>query len=179
MRYRRADIKGGTYFFTVNLAERQKTLLIDEIDLLRTSINKVKREHPFQLDAMVVLPEHLHAIFTLPVNDNDYATRWMLIKAGFSRYLPKNERINKSRKSKGERGIWQRRYWEHCIYDDRDFENHVNYIHYNPVKHGYVQRAVDWQYSTFHHYISKGILSADWGKAYEESDDVLFGERAG
>jgi len=143
MQYRRADVKGGTYFFTVNLAERNKTLLVDEFDQLRMVINKVKKRHPFYLDAMVVLPDHLHMLMTLPENDNDFAKRWTLIKSGFSRLLPKTERINKSRQSKGERGIWQRRYWEHLIRDDKDYERHVDYIHYNPVKHGYVKRPID------------------------------------
>lgn len=175
MRYRRADVKGGTYFFTVNLANRKRTLLVDEFEILRLVINNVKKQHPFQLDAMVVLPEHLHAILTLPVGDNDFAKRWMLIKTGFPRQLPKLERINDSRKSKGERGIWQRRYWEHVIRDELDFEKHVNYIHYNPVKHGYVKRAIDWPNSTIHEYIRKGILNKNW--AYEESDDESkFGE---
>lgn len=175
MRYRRADIKGGTYFFTVNLADRKRTLLVDEFETLRSVINHVKKQHPFHLDALVVLPEHLHAILTLPVNDNDFAKRWMLVKAGFSRRLPKLERVNDSRKSKGERGIWQRRYWEHVIHDEQDYEKHVNYIHYNPVKHGYVKRAIDWPYSTIHEYIRKGILDEGW--AYEESDaESEFGE---
>ena len=143
MQYRRADTKGGTYFFTLNLADRKKTLLTNEIDSLRLVINRVKKKHPFQLNAMVVLPDHLHALLTLPQNDNDYSTRWSLIKAGFSRLLPKDERISPSRKTKGERGIWQRRFWEHAIRDEQDFENHLNYIHYNPVKHGYVESAVD------------------------------------
>ncbi len=176
MHYRRADVKGGTYFFTVNLAERNKTLLIDEFDSLRLVLNRVKKQHPFQLNAMVVLPDHLHALLTLPLNDKDYSTRWALIKAGFSRQLPKDERINRSRKSKGERGIWQRRFWEHLIRDDQDYENHVNYIHYNPVKHGYVERAVDWSYSTIHAYISDGVLRNDWGSA-ESIPDIEFGER--
>ncbi|MDT8372309.1 MAG: transposase [Gammaproteobacteria bacterium] len=175
MRYRRADVKGGTYFFTVNLADRKQTLLVDEFETLRSVINNVKKQHFFQLDAMVVLPEHLHAILTLPVDDNDFAKRWMLIKTGFSRQLPKLERINDSRKSKGERGIWQRRYWEHVIRDELDFEKHVNYIHYNPVKHGYVKRAIDWPYSTIHEYIRKGVLGEEW--AYEENvDESEFGE---
>ena len=175
MRYRRADVKGGTYFFTVNLADRQQTLLVDEFEKLRLVINNVKKQHPFQLDAMVVLPEHLHAILTLPVDDNDFAKRWMLIKTGFSRQLPKQELINDSRKRKGERGIWQRRYWEHVIRDELDFERHVNYIHYNPVKHGYVKRAIDWPNSTIHEYMRKGILDENW--AYEENDDENeFGE---
>ena len=175
MQYRRADVKGGTYFFTVNLADRKQTLLVDEFEKLRLVINNVKKQHPFQLDAMVVLPEHLHAILTLPVDDNDFAKRWMLIKTGFSRQLPKQERINDSRKRKGERGIWQRRYWEHAIRDELDFERHVNYIHYNPVKHGYVKRAIDWPNSTIHEYLRKGILDENW--AYEENDDENeFGE---
>ena len=168
MKYRRANITGGTYFFTVNLAERNKTLLVDEFDILREVINKVKKQHPFVLDAMVVLPEHLHAILTLPQNDKDFATRWMLIKSGFSRQLPKQEQINKSRKRKGERGIWQRRYWEHLIRDENDFEKHVDYVHFNPVKHGYVKMAVDWPYSTIHEYIMKNLLDRHWG--YDKND---------
>ncbi len=175
MNYRRSDVMGGTYFFTLNLADRKKTLLVDEFVILRNVINKVKKQHPFKLDAMVVLPEHLHALFTLPINDNDFSTRWMLIKTGFSRQLPKLEKINVSRKSKGERGIWQRRYWEHVIRNDMDFEKHINYIHYNPVKHGYVLRAIDWPFSTIHEYIRKGILDENW--SYEENDfDCRFGE---
>ena len=143
MQYRRANIPGGTYFFTVNLAERNKKLLTEEIKLLRTSMNKVKHSHPFRLDAMVVLPDHLHAIWTLPPDDRDYSTRWMLIKSNFSRGLIKQERINQSRKTRGERGIWQRRYWEHLIRDERDLNRHIDYIHYNPVKHGYVKCAAD------------------------------------
>lgn len=163
MQYRRSKITGASYFFTLNLAERNRTLLVDEFDLLRDVINRVKKQHPFILDAMVVLPEHLHTILTLPVNDMDYATRWMLIKSGFSRQLPKQEKINASRKRKGERGIWQRRYWEHLIRDENDFERHVDYIHYNPVKHGHVKMAVDWSYSTIHQYIKNGLLDKDWG----------------
>ncbi len=113
MRYRRADVKGGTYFFTLNLFDRKKTLLVDEINNFRESFNKVKLKHPFKLNAMVVLPDHLHAIWTLPKNDNDFAKRWVLIKSGFSRCIPKQEIITESRIKKGERGIWQKRYWEH------------------------------------------------------------------
>ena len=170
-------MKGGTYFFTVNLAERDKTLLVDEIDTLRNVTNNVKRQHPFKLDAMVVLPDHLHAIWTLPENDNDFKTRWMLIKSGFSQQIPKRERINKSREAKGERGIWQRRYWEHLIRDEHDYEKHVDYIHYNPVKHGQVIRAVDWPYSTIHVYLSRGLLSEGWGYAEGGFDEGMFGER--
>ncbi len=163
MRYRRAKIKGGTYFFTVNLADRSSTLLIDKIDALRAAIRRIKSQHPFEIDAMVVLPDHLHAIWTLPNDDDDYAVRWNLIKAAFSRHIPENEKRSPSRLSKGERGIWQRRYWEHLIRDEQDFNRHVDYIHYNPVKHGYAQNPVDWQYSSIHRFITKGFLSVDWG----------------
>ena len=106
MEYRRSDIKGGTYFFTVNLAERSKSLLVDNIDLFRNVINEVKQRHPFRMDAIVVLPDHIHTVWTLPSNDANYPKRWMLIKSGFSRQLPKTERINKSRVEKvnGEYG---------------------------------------------------------------------------
>ena len=175
MRYRRADVDGGTYFFTVNLAERKRTLLIDEIDKLKSTIAKVKKDHPFKIDACVVMPDHLHAVWTLPKRDNDFATRWMLIKAGFSRQIKKGERINASRKSKGERGIWQRRYWEHLIKNEKDYERHVDYIHYNPVKHGFVNNVIDWPYSTFHRYVDKGIYLHDWA-GIELEESTGFGE---
>lgn len=107
--YTRTFVPGGTFFFTVNLADRSTTLLTDHIEALRDSVRRVREAHPFHIVAMVVLPEHLHAIWTLPENDADYPTRWALIKAGFSRRLAKVERINPSRRRKGERGIWQRR----------------------------------------------------------------------
>jgi len=167
MQYRRARIAGGTYFFTVNLAERNLKLLVENVDLLREVVQKVKLAHPFYIDAMVILPEHLHAIWTLPEGDTDYDTRWMLIKAGFSRKIPKVERINKSRLLKGERGIWQRRFWEHMIRDDRDFEKHVDYIHFNPVKHQLVKHVIDWPYSSFHRYVRDGIYTKDWAMPLE------------
>jgi putative transposase len=163
MKYRRIYNAGGSYFFTVNIAERSKRLLIEHIDLLREVIKGVKQKHPFYIDAIVILPDHLHTIWTLPTDDSDYATHWMLIKSGFSRQLPRIERRNQSRIDKRERGVWQRRYWEHCIKDDADYANHVDYIHYNPVKHGYVVRSTDWQYSSIHRYIRHGILPATWG----------------
>jgi len=152
-------------------------LLTDEIDKLRLTINKVKKKHPFQLNAMVVLPDHSHALLTLPLDDNDYSMRWALIKAGFSRQLPKIDKITRSRKTRGERGIWQRRFWEHLIRDDSDYESHVDYIHYNPVKHLYVNAAVEWPYSTIHDYISQGMLSHDWGSGKDENSEMQFGER--
>ena len=136
MRYRRAYHAGATYFFTVNLADRSLRLLVDHIDALRDAVRHVRRDHPFNIIAWVVLPDHLHAIWQLPDGDADFSTRWALIKANFSRRVPTGERIRDSRRQKGERGIWQRRFWEHLIRDDRDLQIHVDYIHFNPVKHG-------------------------------------------
>jgi putative transposase len=175
MRYRRADTKGGTYFFTVNLADRHSDLLTQHIHDLREVINTVKRAHPFVIEAMVVLPEHLHAIWRLPQEDARYPMRWGLIKAGFSRRIEKTERIRASRQAKRERGIWQRRYWEHQIRDDTDFEKHVDYIHYNPVKHGYASHPIDWPFSTLHRYVQRGILPANWTNVIIE--DTALGKR--
>jgi len=128
MRYRRATTSGACWFFTVNLADRKQDLLVRHIDLLREVIRNVKQQHPFEIIAMVVMPDHLHAIWQLPPDDSDYPMRWSLIKAGFSRNLAKTERIRESRVRKRERGIWQRRYWEHLIRDDKDLQAHVDYM---------------------------------------------------
>src|SRR3990172_4986115 len=163
MLYRRANTAGATYFFTVNLEDRSSDLLVRHADDLRAVLQRIKTQHPFSLIAMVVLPDHLHAIWRLPAEDADYATRWSLLKAGFSRCVEKGERIYTSRKSKRERGIWQRRYWEHQIRDETDLMRHVDYIHFNPVKHGWVTRPVDWPHSTLHGYIEQGVMTPDWG----------------
>ena len=174
--YRRARAPGATYFFTVNLADRSTTLLTDRIDDLRDAMRYVRSRHPFIIDAMVVLPEHLHAVWTLPADDADHSLRWRLIKTFFSRRIPLHERRRPSRIAKGERGIWQRRYWEHLIRDEADLRRHVDYIHFNPVKHGHAERAADWLYSTFHRFVTEGRLSADWGVGSES--DSGFGERS-
>ena len=167
--YRRAITQGATYFFTVNCAKRHgNRLLTDNIDELRQALRKVKDHHPFEIDAMVILPEHLHCIWTLPPGDADYKTRWALIKAGFSRAIPPGERRSLSRIKRGERGIWQRRYWEHQIRDNRDFERHVDYIHWNPVKHNRVERVSDWPYSSFHAYVRRDIYPADWARVPDQ-----------
>jgi putative transposase len=161
--YRRAFIPGGTWFFTANLLQRNgNDLLVREIDLLRDVVRGVRRRYPFRIDAWAVLPEHLHCIWTLPPGDSDFSTRWRLIKSGFSRALPKVERLSEVRRNAGERGIWQRHYWEHAIRDEADFERHVDYVHVNPLKHGWVRRVADWPYSTFHRYVEKGIYPPDW-----------------
>jgi len=163
MQYRRAKTPGGTYFFTVNLLERQRALLVQHIAVLRTVVHQVKVAHPFHIDAMVVLPDHLHAVWTLPKNDAEFSTRWGLIKAGFSRCLPAEKQRNASRTAKGERGIWQRRFWEHLIRDEKDDAAHLDYGHYNPVKHGYVESAAQWPYSSFHRSMQHGTYKMDWG----------------
>jgi putative transposase len=172
--YRRAFIPGGTWFFTVNLLQRHHNdLLIRKIDLLRETVRRVRERHPFQIDAWVVLPEHLHCVWTLPSGDSDFSMRWRLIKSGFSRALPKTEIRTDVRKAAGERGIWQRHYWEHLIRDEADYQRHVDYVHVNPLKHGYVKRVKEWPYSTFHRYVAKGVYTLDW---CGEADAVVDGD---
>ncbi|XZG70736.1 REP-associated tyrosine transposase [Chitinibacteraceae bacterium HSL-7] len=174
MDYRRAWCPGGTYFFTVNLLERRgNRLLVERIDLLRAAVQTVQRSHPFIIHGWVVLPEHLHCILELPAGDADFALRWRLIKLLFSRQLPKLERRSQVRQQRGERGIWQRRYWEHLIRDAADFAAHMDYLHFNPVKHGLVSRVVDWPYSTFHLLVAAGVYPADWGGGEQTS---LYGD---
>lgn len=163
MHYRRARVEGGTYFFTVNLANRRSDLLVKNIDALRSSVRLVRKRHPFEIIAMVVLPDHLHAIWKLPSGDSDFPTRWSLIKSGFSRSLSKTGITDDIREKRRERGVWQYRYWEHLIRDDNDLSRHVDYIHYNPVKHGHSFRAADWSYSSIHKYIKSGMISKEWG----------------
>lgn len=160
--YHRAWVPGGTYFFTVALAERERSLLVDHIDVLRSAFAWVKTRHPFRIEAIVVLPDHLHAVWALPTGDADFAMRWKLIKEGFSRSLPSSERRSTSRRHQGERGIWQRRFWEHLVRDERDLAAHMDYVHFNPVKHGWVRRAADWQHSSFHNFVARGLYPHDW-----------------
>ncbi|HKA56849.1 MAG TPA: transposase [Candidatus Binatia bacterium] len=165
--YIRYRLAGGCYFFTVVLARRTDQYLVDHAGALRAAFRKVKLSHPFRLDALVVLLDHLHCVWTLPEGDDDFPTRWFLIKSSFSRALPQIELRSESRMRKEERGIWQRRYWEHAIRDDLDHQRHIDYIHYNPVKHGYVKWVADWQYSTFHRYVRLGIYPPDWAGGRE------------
>jgi putative transposase len=123
----------------------------------------VQEHNPFETIAICVLPDHLHAIWALPAGDSNFAMRWSLLKSAFSRGLPVEMPRSASKIARRERGIWQRRYWEHAIRDDRDLERHVDYIHFNPVKHGYVTKVADWPHSSFHRFVSRGILPEDWG----------------
>ncbi|WP_296235992.1 REP-associated tyrosine transposase [uncultured Pseudomonas sp.] len=160
--YRRARVPGATYFFTVNLRDRTSDLLIREIDLLRETVRATKTRHPFHFDAWVVLPEHMHCLWTLPLGDADFALRWKVIKFAFSKRLPATEMLSVNQQNRRERGIWQRRYWEHLIRDEDDYQRHFDYIHYNPLKHGHVARLADWPYSSFHRAVAEGIYPADW-----------------
>jgi putative transposase len=139
------------------------------------AIRTVKRERPFRIDAMVILPEHLRAIWTLPPDDDDYAARWRMIKAQFSRALVKNGALMR-RNDEGEFDLWQRRCWEHTIQDEADLRHHVEYVHYNPVKHGWVQRVEQWPHSTFHRNVRRGIYPSDWAGGPGEYGRDGYGE---
>jgi putative transposase len=151
--YRRVWVPGATYFFTVNLNDRRSDLLVRHIDLLREAVRDVRAKRPFEILAWVVLPDHMHAIWSMPEGDSDYAGRWLAIKAIFSRRIVKGETISESRARRGERAIWQRRFWEHMIRDDRDLDQHISYVHFNPVKHGWVETATDWPHSSIHRHL--------------------------
>lgn len=180
--YRRIKVKGGTYFFTVVTFGRQPILTAEHVRAaLREGIQEVRQSLPFSIDAWVLLPDHLHAIWTLPEKDDNFASRWAVIKRTVSQRCGSwdgiGRTINDSLCRRGERGIWQRRYWEHLIRDELDLQRHLDYLHWNPVKHGYVKRVIDWPYSTFHRFVTRGIYSPDWGGINEkETDNVNFGE---
>jgi putative transposase len=162
-RYRRAKIEGGTFFFTVTLADRSSDTLIRHIDRLRNAYVSAQRRFPFETIAICILPDHLHAIWSLPPDSSDFSLRWNLIKGNFSRGLPGSATRTQSKISRREKGIWQRRFWEHAIRDAADLARHVDYIHFNPVKHGYVAKVCDWPHSSFHRFVAEGTLPLDWG----------------
>lgn len=166
MQYRRAKTPGATYFFTVVTHQRQKLFQhLECLEILRQAFRTVKQKHPFTIDAIVVLPDHLHSIWTLPLDDADFSKRWRLIKSEFTRHCPAQFRRQPSaaRHHKGEQALWQRRFWEHQLRDETDFVRHVEYIHYNPVNHGLVKAPKDWVYSSFHRAVRWGVYSEDWG----------------
>ncbi len=174
--YRRNLLPGGTFFFTVTLADRSSSALVDHIDLLRQAFRKARLRHPFAIDAIVILPDHLHTIMTMPEGDADFPARWKAIKAGFS-YLLGKAGMTMPRRRNGDYQVWQRRYWEHTVRDNSDFERCANYIHFNPVKHGLVTTPGAWPYSSFHRFVRAGVLPPDWG-GDGRIDAEGFGERA-
>lgn len=165
--YRRARVAGGTYFFTVNTLHRQRILTDADVRAaLRHAIVQVRATMPFTIDAWVLLPDHLHCIWTLPAGDADFSTRWRVIKTLVTQHcrgrLERQALLTARRHRKQQSTLWQNRYWEHQIRDERDLVGHVNYIHYNPVKHGYTACAADWPYSSFHRYVKEGIYPVEW-----------------
>jgi putative transposase len=160
--YRRNRVPGGTFFFTVNLLDRSSDLLVTEVDALRQAVRQVRARAPFHVDAWVVLPDHMHCLWTLPEGDADFPGRWQAIKTVFSKSLPADEKRSPVMSRRGERGIWQRRYWEHTIRDDRDYAAHMDYTHFNPVKHGFVDHPADWPFSSFRHCTARGLYPEGW-----------------
>jgi putative transposase len=161
--YRRVRHPGGIYFFTLSLLRRQSNdLLTRHIERLREAVRKVRSRYPFDIHGWVVLPDHLHCVIQLPDGDTDFTLRLRLIKAGFSKSIPRTEWLSAVRQRRGERGIWQRRFWEHLIKDEADYRAHMDYVHINPMKHGLVKRVADWPYSTFHRLVVDGIYPVDW-----------------
>ena len=173
--YRRNRVPGGTFFFTVNLLDRRSDLLVRRIDALRVAVRQVRRRASFHIDAWVVLPDHMHCVWTLPEGDADFSGRWCAIKTAFSKSLPIGELRSPVMRSRGERGIWQRRYWEHTIRDDQDFAIHMDYTHFNPVKHGLVKHPADWPHSSFHRCLASGLYPVEWIGGKGEPPDT--GER--
>ncbi len=174
VRYRRNFIPGGSYFFTVTLDDRRSTALVDHVDKLRKAFRIARSERPFAIDAIAILPDHLHVIMTLPDDDADFSARWRRIKSQFTRRLAASG-APISCNHRGEFALWQRRFWEHTIRDDADFERCADYIHYKPVKHRLVASPSDWPYSSLHRYVRAGVLPATWGGCGEIAGH--FGER--
>src|SRR3972149_4839634 len=198
--YRRARVPGASYFFTVTLADRAEHWLVEQIDALRGAFARTRGELPFRVDSIVVLPDHLHCIWTLPPGDADFSLRWQRIKGrfthachaadagrtppsarpgpvgrSFSAPIARPSPVGRSFSAPiADRRIWQHRFWEHVLRDDRDFERHVDYIHFNPVKHGHAGRAADWPHSSIHCYIRTGLLLPDW--AGDAEIDACAGE---
>jgi putative transposase len=166
-RCRRAKVHGGTFFFTVTLADRSSDLLVRQIDRLRSIYMSVQRRYPFETVAICVLPDHLHAIWSLPPGDADFALRWNVIKSGFTRGLAGDARPTASKVGRRERGIWRRRYWEHAIRDEAVLTRHIDYIHFSTVKHGYVARVRDWPPKQFSSLRRAGNVTGGLGRRSE------------
>ena len=176
--YLRNRVPGGCYFFTVNLRDRRSSLLVERIDLLRECVRRARLAAPFHVDAWVVLPDHMHCIWTLPEGDADFSGRWWDIKVRFSKALPNVESMRPEGQARNGRGIWQKRFWEHTIRDDRDYRAHMDYVHFNPVKHGFVAHPADWPYSTFQKCVTLGFYDAAWAPAAKENISSGMGERS-
>ena len=179
--YRRADTPGGTFFFTAVTYRRR--LLFDHPEarhILWETVQEVRGEHPFTIDAWVMLPDHMRCIWTLPLDDADFSLRWNRIKSTLSKRSKSlfhvDEWMNDSRRKHREATIWQRRFREHQIRDEAEYQVYMDYTHYNPVKHGWVHRMADWPFSTFHRYVEAGSYPVDWGGQEQETARNQFGE---
>ena len=178
--YRRANTKGGTYFFTVVTYRRQRFLCDENVrNALREGIKTTQASHPFTIDAWVLLPDHIHCIWTLPPDDADFGIRWAMIKRYVTKQcgqeLKRDAWINRSKQKRKESTLWQRRFWEHQIRNERDYERHMDYLHYNPVKHGLVEKVAGWPHSTFHRYVRQGVYGMDWTGVVDQ-EPKGFGE---
>ncbi len=179
--YRRAHYPGGAYFFTVVTYRRRKILTLPESrQFLREAIEQTQEKYPFRIDAWVLLEDHLHCIWKLPDSHSDFSVRWRLIKQRFSKnakpLFHEKEWMNVSRRKRRESTIWQRRFWEHQIMNDDDYRRHMDYIHFNPVKHRLVNEVKAWPYSTFHRYVKTGIYLEDWGGSMIAKSEKCYGE---
>lgn len=166
--YHRVKTPNALYFFTVVTDQRRKIFTSEQArNCLHQAFQHVRERWHFEIEAIVLLPDHLHTIWKLPDDSTDYSTRWRLIKHQFTKemkaHINPSIKISNSRKMKKEQAIWQRRFWEHQIRDEKDFEHHLHYIHYNPVKHGYVDSPKDWQWSSFHKYVTMEWYDQEWG----------------
>ncbi len=169
--YRRSRTKGGTFFFTVVTHNRQAIFKNTEnIRTLRQVINEVCRELPFKEIACVIMHDHMHSLWELPEGDHDFSKRWGLIKARFTKSLRCNVAGDFNQK------IWQQRFWEHEIKSTKDLNNHIDYLHYNPVKHGYVDKVSDWKYSSFHRFVNDGYYDINWGCNVVINETNIYGE---
>jgi putative transposase len=175
MQYRRAFVPGASYFFTVVTGQRRAVFSsAAAVDVLRNAFRTVLVKRPFELDAIVIMPDHMHCIWTLPPDDADFSTRWRLIKTHFTKHCDPalHSQANSSRLAKKEKAVWQHRYWEHLLRDEIDYARHVEYIHYNPVKHGYAASAIEWPYSSFQRYAAAGVYPQNWGQAFIDLDGI-------
>lgn len=167
MKYQRYFQPGGTFFFTIVTYKRRKIFISEKtINLFNESVKCVQQRHPFEIQAFCICPDHIHMIWKLPEDDVDYPTRLRLIKSHFSHHYNDKNRFGlpESRIKKGEKTIWQRRYWEHFIRNEEDFSRHIEYIHFNPVKHGLVDSPILWKFSSFSDFVQQGLYPADWGE---------------
>jgi putative transposase len=175
--YRRYFVPGGTYFFTV-VTYRRARFLCEPVarEILRIKLRDCKSRWPFDILAIVLLPDHLHSIWSLPPGDDAYSRRWGRIKQKFtSEWLARGGRqlrVTANQREQRRAGVWQHRFWEHTIVDENDFERHFDYIHYNPVKHGYVGSLEEWPYSSFHRWVKVGVYDEEWGRDRLTFDDL-------